>query len=83
MFIQMLKNQHVTFVNSRDEAERFSPFFLWWNTNSNAFVVSKFAHGDTSPVASGMDKEEADACVMFKANEYIFRQLQANNQQGK
>jgi len=76
MFIQMLKNQRVTFVSDANQAEAHSPFVVRRNVNNGCYIVYYVKRN--SPVAAGMDKEEAEACVMFKANEYIFRQLQAN-----
>lgn len=78
MFIQMLKNQRVTFVNDANQAEAHSPFFMWYNPKSDCYVVSKNYPNSVCAegVAAGMDKEEAEACVMFKANEYIYRNLQ-------
>lgn len=77
MYIQMLKNQQVTFVNNRDEAERFSPYHMWWNHNSDRFVVSRKVDdsGCLEPIAAGMSEEEAIACVMYKANEFILRSM--------
>jgi hypothetical protein len=68
----MLKNQRVTFVSSVEEAEQHSPFRMSFNPVSSKYVVR-----DGSNVkAAGMEKDEAEACVMFCANEYIYRSVQ-------
>jgi hypothetical protein len=87
MYIQMLKNQQVsreagsasqtTFVSDVAQAEQYSPFFMWHNPQSGCYVVSKRQglgyEGVCTCVAAGLTKEEAEACVMFKANEFILR----------
>lgn len=96
MFIQMLKNQQTTFVNDVQQAMDYSPFYVWYNVASLRWCVSKDrGFGETpelaaagSPafhsecVAAGMDQEEAHACVMFKANEFIRRGLSYCKVQG-
>lgn len=79
MFITMLKNQRVTFVSDVAQAEKNSPFKLWLNDKSGKYVVSLLGNGTANPVAAGMELDEAQACVMFKANEYIFRNVQKGN----
>jgi hypothetical protein len=74
MFKQLLANQRVTFVADVNQAMRHSPFYYWHNERSSKYVVSQ--RNSTIPVAAGLDKDEADACVMFKANEYILRNIQ-------
>ncbi len=74
MYQQMLKNQRVTFVSDVDTAEKHSPFYFWLNDKSGKYVVS---HKETGTVAAGLSRDEAVACVMFKANEYIYRKVQA------
>lgn len=73
MFTTLLKNQRVTFVGDVAEAEKHSPYYKWFNPTSGQYVVSQ---RDRGPVAAGLNEAEADACVMFKANEYIYRALQ-------
>lgn len=73
MYKQMLKNQRVTFVANVNQAEEKSPFYFWLNERSGKYVVS---HKDNGTVAAGLDRDEAEACVMFKANEFIFRAIQ-------
>lgn len=74
MFKQLLKNQRVTFVADVIQAVNHSPYYSWFNEKSQRYVVS--CRGQALPVAAGLEKDEADACVMFKANEYILRNLQ-------
>lgn len=74
MFIQMLKNQRVTFVSSEEQAMQYSPFKKWLNPVSGCYVVTD--HSTGNPCAAGLTEEEATACVMFKANEHIYRGLQ-------
>lgn len=74
MFIQMLKNQRVTFVSDEEQAMQYSPFKKWFNDVSGKWVVQDHIKGQA--VAAGMTEEEAIACVMFKANEYIYRRVQ-------
>lgn len=76
MFIQMLKNQRVTFVTDALQAEAYSPFTMRRNPNNGRYIVSRMVDNQPQCVAAGMDLEEAKACIMFKANEYIFRKVQ-------
>jgi hypothetical protein len=73
MFIQMLKNQRVTFVNTANQAEAYSPYVARRNPNNGCYVV--YDVEGNIVVAAGMAQEEAEACIMFKANEYILRKL--------
>lgn len=77
MYTQMLKNQHVTFLYTVAEAEKFSPFFMWYNFKSDKWVVSWTDDKTYLPVsvAAGLSSEEAEACVIFKANEHIARSM--------
>lgn len=77
MYQQMLKTQRVTFVSDVEQAKKFSPFYEWFNPYSERWVVSD----NTDPsahrtVAAGLSKEEAEAAVMFYANQYIYRNVQ-------
>jgi hypothetical protein len=73
----MLKNQRVTFVSDVEQAEQYSPFFMWHNPQSGCYVVSQRQglgyEVICTCVAAGLTKEEAEACVMFKANEFLLR----------
>lgn len=78
MFITTLKNQRVTFVRDVAQAEKETPYFMVYNRFSEKYVVK--CNRDTMPiVAAGMDKEEAEACVMFHANQWIYRNVQKGN----
>lgn len=74
MFVQMLKKQ-TTFVHDVAQAEQYSPFRMSFNEKSQRYVV-KNIESELSIVAAGLELEEAEACVMFKANEHIFRKIQ-------
>jgi hypothetical protein len=74
MYQTMLKNQRVTFVSDVIQAINHSPFYHWYNEKSNRYVVSNKDNKMT--VAAGLTKEEAEACVMFKANQHIYNRVQ-------
>ena len=74
MFKTMLKNQRVQFVSDVDQAMKHSPFYAWHNEKSDRYVVSNKETNQC--VAAGLSKEDADAAVMFKANEHIYRRVQ-------
>lgn len=75
MYQQMLKNQRVTFVSDVEQAEKISPYYMTYNRFSDRYVV--MCKRDTMPiVAAGLSKEDAEAAVMFHANQYILRNVQ-------
>lgn len=79
MFITLLKNQRVTFVSDVEQAEKCSPYFMKYNKFSERYVVfCKRATGD-DVVGAGMEKDDAEACVMFHANNWIYRNVQKGN----
>lgn len=77
MYTQLLANQRVTFVSDIIQAQNHSPFYHWYNEKSERYVVSNKENGLTT--ASGLSKEEAEACVMFLANDYIYKFVQKGN----
>jgi hypothetical protein len=72
MYITLLKNQRVTFVSSIEEAYYYSPYKMRYNEKSNRYVVEM----EQQIVAAGLSKEEAEACVMYRANQYIYNNVQ-------
>ncbi len=77
MYATMLKNQRVTFVTDVAQAEKYSPFIAHYNCKSDKYVVYNKSNPEGQQiVAAGLSKEEAEACVMFKANQWIYNNLQ-------
>jgi hypothetical protein len=77
MYITMLKNQRVTFVSDVIQARAHSPFKEYRNPLNGCYIV----HDTSKPegqrtVAAGLSKEEAEACVMYRANQYIYNNVQ-------
>ena len=76
MYIQMLKNQQVTFVSDVADAEKYSPYRMIYNKFSGKWIV-KHSERETMPiVAAGLDQDEAEACVIWHANRHIFNAVQ-------
>lgn len=73
MYITLLSKQRVTFVSDVAQAEEYSPYFMFFNEKSQRYVVS---HKQRGVKAAGLTKEDAEACVMFCANEHIFQTVQ-------
>ena len=80
MYIQMLKNQRVKFVSDVLQARQHSPFKEYRNPNTGLYIVHDTSKAEGNRcIAAGLSFEEAQACVMFKANEYIYRNVQKGN----
>lgn len=73
MFKTLLKNQHITFVSDVEQAEKYSPNRMKKNEEKNTYFIK---HEERGIRAAGLDKEEAEAAVMFYANEHIAKELQ-------
>lgn len=71
----MLKNQRVTFISDVEQAEKETPYYMTYNHFSERYVV-KCKRSTMPIVAAGLDEEEAKACVMFHANQWIYRNVQ-------
>lgn len=68
MFKTLLKNQHVTYLSSVEDAEKHSPFKMELHEKSGTYTIR---HKDRGIQAAGLCKDDAEAAIVFYANNYI------------